>query len=708
MYLFGRGSSQDTIYDNDSTAGNTDIIRIVEGTTSSDVVVKRNGDHLELSIEGTQDKLTIQNYFYRDYYLIEKIEFADGTIWDTAFIKAEAIKATEENDVIYGYNDRNDQLSGLGGNDTLYGVNGDDELDGGANDDQLYGGNGSDILWGGSGQDTLYGEYGNDVLRGGEGNDSLYGGNDNDELDGGAGNDYLEGSSGNDVYLFGRGSGQDTIHDYDSTAGNTDIIRIVEGTIPSDVVVRRKGDHLELSIEGTQDKLTIQNYFYRDYYLIEKIEFADGTIWDTAFIKAEAIKATEENDVIYGYNDRNDQLSGLGGNDTLYGVNGDDELDGGANDDQLYGGNGSDILWGGSGQDTLYGEYGNDVLRGGEGNDSLYGGNDNDELDGGAGNDYLEGSSGNDVYLFGRDSGQDTIYDYDSTAGNTDIIRIAEGTTSSNVVVKRKGDHLELSIEGTLDKLTIQNYFYHDYYKIEKIEFADGTVWDTAFIKAEAIKATEENDLIRGYDGVRNNLYGLGGNDILYGANGEDRLDGGAGDDKVYGGNGADIVLGGSGQDTIYGEDGNDLLDGGQNNDYLSGGYGNDIYVLGKNFGQDTIYDYDYNDTRYGSVDTLQFDVSALDLIFTRENSDLKIIVQGTENNVNVQSWFSSSAYQTEVLKTADGNLLFNTQVEQLIQAMASFTETAGMSWNQALQEKPAEVSQLLAQYWKPQNEIAG
>ncbi|MEC1773991.1 calcium-binding protein, partial [Schinkia azotoformans] len=211
------GSSQDTVYDNDSTAGNTDIIRIAEGTTSSDVVVKRTGDHLELHIEGTQDMLTIQNYFYRDYYLIEKIEFADGTVWDTAFIKAEAIKATEENDVIYGYNDTNDLLIGLGGNDTLYGVNGDDEIDGGANDDQLYGGNGSDILWGGSGQDTLYGEYGNDVLHGGAGNDSLYGGYGNDELDGGAGNDYLEGSSGNDVYLFGRGSGQDTIYDNDST-----------------------------------------------------------------------------------------------------------------------------------------------------------------------------------------------------------------------------------------------------------------------------------------------------------------------------------------------------------------------------------------------------------------------------------------------------------------------------------------------------------
>ncbi|MED4330901.1 calcium-binding protein, partial [Schinkia azotoformans] len=138
------------------------------------------------------------------------------------------------------------------------------------------------------------------------------------------------------------------------------------------------------------------------------------------------------------------------------------------------------------GQDTLYGEYGNDVLHGGEGNDSLYGSYGNDELDGGAGNDYLEGSYGNDVYLFGRNSGQDTISDYDSTSGNIDIIRIAEDVASSDVMVKRNGDHLELRIKGTPDKLTVQNYFSSDHYKVEKIEFADGTVWDAAFIKAEA------------------------------------------------------------------------------------------------------------------------------------------------------------------------------------------------------------------------------
>ncbi|HHY72201.1 MAG TPA: hypothetical protein GX497_03070, partial [Bacillus bacterium] len=394
---------------------------------------------------------------------------------------------------------------------------------------------------------------GKNLIFGTDKNDNLLGFNTDDLLVGGAGNDRLEGGYGNDVYLFGRGSDQDTIYDHDSTAGNIDIIRMTENVAPSDIIVKRNGDHLELSIKGTLDKLTVQNYFSHDNYKVEKIEFSDGTVWDVAFIKEKVIQATEENDLIRGYDGVNNILQGLGGNDTLYGANGDDQLDGGAGDDKLYGGNGADILLGGTGNDALYGENGNDVLRGGEGNDSLYGGYGNDELDGGAGNDYLDGSYGNDVYLFGRGSGEDTMYDYDSTAGNMDVIRMAEDVAPSDIIVKRNGNHLELRIAGTPDKLTVQNYFSHDNYKVEKIEFANGTVWDIASIKAAVTEATEENDEIRGYDGVNNILQGLGGNDTLYGANGDDQLEGGTGNDILYGGAGNNTYIyhAGDGSDTI-------------------------------------------------------------------------------------------------------------------------------------------------------------
>lgn len=180
---------------------------------------------------------------------------------------------------------------------------------------------------------------------------------------------------------------------------------------------------------------------------------------------------------------------------------------------------------------------------------------------------------------------------------------------------------------------------------------------------------------------------------------------GGADDDHLFGDEGNDTLYGSDGDDYLYGSYGKDILDGGAGDDHLFGGYGNDTYLFDIGSGLDVIYDYDATS---GNMDAIQFNVKSSDLIISHENNDIRIAIQGTEDSVTIQSWFSGSAYQTEVLKTADGNLLFNTQVEQLIQAMASFTETAGMSWNQALQEKPAEVSQLLAQYWKPQNEIAG
>ena len=42
-----------------------------------------------------------------------------------------------------------------------------------------------------------------------------------DLLYGGAGDDALQGEAGNDSYVLARGSGQDTVSDYDATAGNS-------------------------------------------------------------------------------------------------------------------------------------------------------------------------------------------------------------------------------------------------------------------------------------------------------------------------------------------------------------------------------------------------------------------------------------------------------------------------------------------------------
>ncbi|WP_426390470.1 calcium-binding protein [Variovorax sp. R-27] len=702
-YLFGRGSGRDTAYDYDTVAGNVDTIQLGEGVSASDVQVLRSGDSLYLYIDGlTGDRLELQNYFYQEgvsAYAIENIRFADGTNWDLAAIKAKVIVPTEGNDSLIGYAG-NDALTGLAGDDIIYGRAGDDTIDGGAGADTLYGEDGNDTLIGGAQDDTLNGGAGADLLQGGEGNDTLSGDAGNDTLDGGAGNDTLNGGAGSDTYLFGRGSGRDTAYDYDTVAGNVDTIQLGEGVSASDVQVLRSGDSLYLYIDGlTGDRLELQNYFYQEgvsAYAIENIRFADGTNWDLAAIKAKVIVPTEGNDSLIGYVG-NDALTGLAGDDIIYGRAGDDTIDGGAGADTLYGEDGNDTLIGGAQDDTLNGGAGADLLQGGEGNDTLSGDAGNDTLDGGAGNDTLNGGAGSDTYLFGRGSGRDTAYDYDTVAGNVDTIQLGEGVSASDVQVLRSGDSLYLYIDGlTGDRLELQNYFYQEgvsAYAIENIRFADGTNWDLAAIKAKVIVPTEGNDSLIGYVG-NDALTGLAGDDIIYGRAGDDTIDGGAGADTLYGedgndtliggaqddtlngGAGADLLQGGEGNDTLSGDAGNDTLDGGAGNDTLNGGAGSDTYLFGRGSGRDTAYDYD---TVAGNSDSTQFGsgVSAEQLWFTKSGNDLSVSIIGTIDQLTISNWYASGSYRVEQFKTSDGKVLLDSQVQNLVDAMAAFSPPA-------------------------------
>ena len=548
-------------------------------------------------------------------------------------------------------------------------------------------------LFGSAGNDYLYGKAGGDLLVGGEGMDYIFGRDGDDIIVGGAGNDYLFGEAGSDTYLFGRGDGQDTVSNYSSSANDVDVVLLTGGLLPSDVSLSRSGDNLIMSINGTTDKLTVQSYFNQDAagpYAVDQIRFENGTSWDVATVKTLVQQATTGNDTLYGYA-TDDVLDGQDGNDYLYGKAGDDTLNGGAGTDQVHGEDGNDSLDGGAGNDYLYGGNGSDTLIGGADNDTLYGGNDNDVLTGGAGNDYLSGDAGSDTYVFGRGDGQDSVYNYDTGAG-VDTIALSGGLLPSEVSLSRTGDNLVLSIIGTTDKLTVQLYFNQDAngpYVVDEIRFENGTTWDVATVKTLVQQATAGNDYLYGYatddvlDGQDGNdyLYGKAGNDTLsggagsdqvHGEDGNDSLDGGAGNDYLYGGNGNDTLVGGSNNDTLYGGNDNDLLVGGAGNDYLSGDAGSDTYVFGRGDGQDTIYNYD---TAAGSKDALKFDagIAADQLWFRKVGNDLEVSVVGATDSVRVANWYSGSAYRLDEFELAGGEVLLDSQVENLVSAMAAF-----------------------------------
>jgi Ca2+-binding RTX toxin-like protein len=115
-----------------------------------------------------------------------------------------------------------------GGNDTLNGGSGNDELSGDAGTMFENARGGDDILNGGSGHDFLYGDAQKYVPTSAG---SITGGTD--ILNGGAGNDQLWGGPNDDVFVFGPGSGGDTINDFNrgnlavgSTATEHDVIDV--------------------------------------------------------------------------------------------------------------------------------------------------------------------------------------------------------------------------------------------------------------------------------------------------------------------------------------------------------------------------------------------------------------------------------------------------------------------------------------------------
>ena len=320
-----------------------------------------------------------------------------------------------------------------------------------------------DLLMGATGDDTLSGGDGNDTLVGGRGADLLNGGKGNDTLDGGAGSDTLDGGFGSDTYLIHRDD-QDTVADYEYNSDNVDTVRFIDIAASEVLELRKNGNDLVIYY-GESGTLTLKNHFYGTAYQIERFEFADEVLNMTELFArhpvhlsevADNVTLTSADDVVYGY----------GGNDTIRTGDGNDTVYGGEGNDTVYGGKGNDVLHGDAGNDVLNGEDGDDDLNGGEGDDTLNGGNGNDILTGGVGNDRLDGGAGDDVYRFARGDGQDIIVD---SAGN-DLVQFGEGIDFDQLWFSKSGNDLMVSLIGTGDRVTVNNWYASTSYRVEQFE----------------------------------------------------------------------------------------------------------------------------------------------------------------------------------------------------------------------------------------------
>ena len=503
-------------------------------------------------------------------------------VWTDAQIKELVItNGTAGTDSISGYSDGANRIYGLDGNDTLSGGALSDLLDGGNGDDALHGKAGNDTLLGGAGNDTINGNAGDDVIVGGVGNDTLYGG------------DYWSGTGeGNDTYRFSKGDGQDSVSDYDTTAGNNDIIEFTDVKSSEVTGLNRVVYDLVLSY-GVNDQVSIRNYFHPDPTYaagsrIEQFKFSDGVVWTDAQIKAQVVtNGTSINDSISGDNSSTNRLYGFDGNDSLYGGALSDLLDGGIGADNLVGYAGDDtyvvdnvgdvvsenadqgidtvrssityVLGSNVENLTLTGAtaiYGtgnalDNVLTGNSSANTLTGGLGNDTLDGGAGADRLVGGAGNDVYIVDNaadvvtenaDEGADTVQSAVTTTLGANIENL---TLTGAAAINGTGNALDNVLIGNAAANVLTGGAGNDTYYVStgdtvtesSSEGTDRVISDVAW----TLGANLENLTLTGttaINGTGNTL-----NNILIGNSASNTLNGGAGADSMSGGAGDDLYV---------------------------------------------------------------------------------------------------------------------------------------------------------------------
>ena len=115
--------------------------------------------------------------------------------------------------------------------------------------------------------------------------------------------------------------------------------------------------------------------------------------------------------------------------------------------------------------------------------------------------------------------------------------------------------------------------------------------------------------------------------------------------------------------------------------------------------GQDTIVDQDQFPSNQDKL-TFGTTINPLDLVISRQANDLRLTIHGTADSMVIQNWYISASNQVEDVQAGNGQHLLNSQVDQLIQAMASFSQQSGLTWDQAIDQRPQEVQTVLAASW--------
>ncbi|MEI9425139.1 hypothetical protein O7A70_28665 [Mesorhizobium sp. Cs1299R1N1] len=676
--LYAAGDGFDFI--NDTSGVKTEVDRLVlANMMPSDVELSRVGNALTIKILATGEVVTDQMFFYQSgapYQLndwndygrgIDRIQFANGAVWDRQTIVKEAWVRGD---------DKANGLSGSALNDTFTSGRGNDTMDGGTGADTY--------IWKkGDGSDYIVDNVNNSaeidklVLK------DVYVSDVKFSYSG----DNLQisvQSTGEVISVSGFFSSADNLQeDWALTAYGIDQITFAGGTTLNREQIFHK---------------TGEDYLGRKFYTHSL--YVDGNLQWSYFTDefgnsghiVGGAPGVGDNDIFSGYVDAqgndnynnvfhavaghnsvtggsgNDFFTGGAGNDSLVGRGGDDILFGdaplagygssatpdAAGNDYLDGGDGNDLLYGGKGDDTLIGGAGTDHLMGGDGSDTLMDwGVENDTFDGGKGDDFMQSgivrgtvfngsNTGNDTFLYRLGDGNDVIAD--SSASLTEIDRLVlSDINSDQVELSFSGTSLVIRMLQTNETVISEDFLYLDGTTgagIDQIEFASGITWSRSQIRSHAeatwLRGTSSHDWLQDKSAWGQTFYGGLGDDVIVSANARGILNNYAwngSDTFVYGrGDGNDVIFDGSSStveiDKLVFTDIND-------DEVQISKSGNDLLIKDIVTGQVITNEGFFWGSGGQGVDALQF---ANGVIWDRAAMGEKLWYQGTNTNDTLQS----------------------------------------------------------------------
>ena len=444
----------------------------------------------------------------------------------------------------------------------------------------------SAVITGSTSNDSIYNTASRVTIDALEGNDTLYTGGTIVSMNGGAGEDYLQningtrvtlnGGEGNDslvgssraeVFQFEWNGGADTVYGYD-TSDTIHIATVVGGSMGSSV---DEDDFIVTYVNGT-DTASVRLVNAASNLVYVKV--GGGNIQTLNTTDYNTITNSKQNKTISG-SSRLDYILNSGRNVTIGA--------GSANDTIIN--NGSNV--------SINGETGSDLLQNVSGaNVTLYGG---------AGNDSLVGSSNAEMFEYRAGTGTDTVIGYEVN----DTINITSGVLSTAYA---SGDDYIISVSGDGNGGAIR-VKAAAFTPIKIVTIGGGTV--------TTINNENPNTI---FNYTSTNVVATAERDLIYTYIDNATIFANAGDDTIINFNDGANLQGLSGNDYIQNVGGKNVtLDGGIGDDILISSKEAEFFKYQANNGNDTIHNFDANDTLYVSDENASITTATegLDLLMT-------------------------------------------------------------------------------------------